>query len=157
MDRDRVACSSGPTHSRADVGVVVVTVVISSVFDDGERIAKVFTEVLAERIRQAERFGDREDHPSIDPTLLWGRTKGELNTETAIHQAAQRYEIPTAARARTLRERSTQVSWPAIIVEELAESVEAAIRFGDGPLLRAEIVQVVATCVAWLENLDRRD
>lgn len=123
--------------------------------DNLDRIGSILDEVLLERAKQAERFGDREDIPSVDPTLLWGRTRGEMNNEPVLVQAAERYEIPTAARARHLRE-GPHYSWPSILVEELAESVDAAVRFGDGPLLRAEIIQLAATCVAWVENIDRR-
>lgn len=126
--------------------------------EDLDRVTKVFTEVLMERVRQADKFGADEDHPSLDPTLTWGLTKGEMNTEVTISRAAQRYEIPTAKRAQDLRNRSSKahLSWPTIVVEELAESVEAAVRWGDGPLLRAEIIQTIATCFAWVENIDRR-
>lgn len=121
------------------------------------RIASIFDEVLVERANQFDRYGT-EDIPSIDPTLLYGRTMAERTADVASIQAAERYEIPTARRARHLRERAgSNQSWPAIVVEELSESVEAACKWGDGPLLRAEIIQTIATLVAWLENIDRRD
>lgn len=122
---------------------------------DFARITGIFHEVLLERVKQHDRFG-YDDLPSLDPTLFV-RLASQMNTELAATQAAERYEIPTAKRAKHLRERAVKPSWTHVIVEELAESVEAACRFGDGPLLRAEIIQVIASCVAWLENIDRRD
>jgi len=167
MGASRSCDTRRPAPARDVVGVVAVSddafpkqedieqAILDQELNNFDHIGKIFTEILAERVHQTEKFGDREDLPSLDPTLFI-RLAAQMNTEVASTQAAERYEIPTAKRAKHLRERAAKPSWVHVVVEELAESVEAACRFGDGPLLRAEIIQVAASCVAWLENIDRR-
>lgn len=65
--------------------------------------------------------------------------------------------ISSAQQARRWTDASHQagtLSWTDVFVEEAAEAVDAAEE-GDLPGLRQELVQVIAVCVRWLEDLDR--
>jgi NTP pyrophosphatase (non-canonical NTP hydrolase) len=67
-------------------------------------------------------------------------------------------EIPTAWRAKQLTRYAAggdYLSWDKILVEEVAEAVEAAAN-GDLTALREELVQVAAVAVAWIEAINRR-
>lgn len=93
--------------------------------------------VSEERRRQEDRWGTQR-HPHRHPTR-W-----------AFHglQSAQ------ACRDSCERRRALgTLSWPDILAEEVAEAVEAT--YGpDLAALRAELVQVAAVAVAWIERID---
>lgn len=107
--------------------------------------------VSAERDRQDRKWGV-QDHPDLDPVLV-GRPGG-----ATPQRHAECLEIPTAGRAKflcgTAADRG-EVTWAAILTEELCEAVEAAA-LGDREALRSELMQVAAVAVAWMEALDRR-
>ena len=88
------------------------------------------------------------------PTGPWPttRTSGQLAL-----WAAHSLEIPTARGARIACERAAEaglVTWGHILVEEVADAIEAGA-VASGGELRAELVQVAAVVCAWLEDLDR--
>lgn len=124
---------------------------------DGEHKRwRIFDEIHAERVRQHERFGE-EAHPDVDRALT-DRVGG-----CSVMEMAMEYEIPTAGRARFNRNHAGkigQTTWAHVAVEEMAEAVEAAgeAQQGRAPLatLRAELVQLAAVAVAWIEAIDRR-
>lgn len=98
--------------------------------------ATILTEVLAERIRQDEKWGE-QNHPDIYQAL-W-------------------YPAPKSDEAKALcdvRAKARQISYTDILLEELAEAVDEA-RAGNKQLLRDELIQVAAVSVAWIEKLDR--
>ena len=111
--------------------------------DDGsasDRLASptdlVLLEVAAERAAQDERWGE-QNHPdgtgpAHDPIvgLLADRARGL--TTSAAEQGS--------------------LTWRHILREEYAEAAAEA----DPAKLRAELVQVAAVAVAWIEALDRR-
>ena len=109
----------------------------------------VVADVVAERKRQNRKWG-QQDHRDADPDLLdrpGGATPARL---------ADELEIPTAGRAKYLcneAARTGRPSWSVILIEEVAEAVEA---IGDDVALRDELVQVAAVAVAWIEAIDRR-
>lgn len=93
---------------------------------------RVLSEVLAERIRQDGQFGE-QNHPdgtSSDPT---SRLMAE--SARALCQFA-----------------GSGVTWRRILDEEFRE----ALAEEDPAKLRAELVQVAAVAVAWIEAIDRR-
>lgn len=97
-------------------------------------MSAVFEELAAERARQDAKWGP-QNHPGVDPFVDYG--------------------IPTADVARTACETAAKqrsVTWGHILVEELAEALEA----GSEAALRRELVQVAAVAVAWIECIDRR-
>lgn len=110
---------------------------------------RALTAVAAERLAQDAKWGP-QNHPDADPVLL-GRPGGADG-----QRLAEDLEIPNAARAkflcRTAGDRGCD-NWAAILVEEVSEAVDA---IGDDAALRAELVQVAAVAVAWVEAIDRR-
>lgn len=97
----------------------------------------VLGEVGDERHRQHAKWG-RQDHPSFDAERM-----------------PEYYEMPTAHRARALCEKAFQNgkgTFAHIAVEEFVEAIDAHSE----DELRAELVQVAAVCVAWVEAIDRR-
>lgn len=96
-------------------------------------MAVVLAEVIQERVRQDEKWGE-QNHP--DGTgLSW--------------------EIEAAKSARRVCDRKADlgtVSWADILHEEYAE----ALAERDVERLREELVQVAAVAVAWIEAIDRR-
>lgn len=109
----------------------------------------VLAQVAKERARQDAKWGP-QNHPDADPVLL-GRAGGVDG-----QRLAEELEIPSAARAKFLCRMAGNRgadNWGAILVEELAEAVDA---IGDDAALRAELVQVAAVAVAWVEAIDRR-
>lgn len=109
----------------------------------------VIAEVMGERRAQDAKWGE-QNHPDLDPVLL-GREGG-----CTPKRMAEEYEIPTAGRAQQLCDvefgRGTG-TWAHILVEEVAEAVGTN---GNTVALRAELIQVAAVAVAWVEAIDRR-
>jgi hypothetical protein len=110
-------------------------------------------EILVERARQDAKWGE-QNHPDADPVLLDRYAREERPID---HQVlAADVEIPTGDRGRFITEHAAaigRVHWSAILVEEVAEVVE---EIGNDERLRAELVQVAAVAVAWIEAIDRR-
>ena len=117
---------------------------------------KILGEITAERVRQDAKWGE-QNHPDVD-RVLTGRPTG-----CRVERMAMEYNIPSANSAREacdVAARIGQCTWAHILVEEIAEAVEAATlaQLGQGPLaaLRKELVQVAAVAVSWIEAIDRR-
>ncbi|QDM57120.1 hypothetical protein SEA_WHACK_57 [Rhodococcus phage Whack] len=110
----------------------------------------VLTEVAEERVRQDAKWGE-QNHPDVDQVLMT-REGGVSPSRMAEH-----YEIPTAGRAKFLCDQAAnfgQVTYAHILIEEVAEVVEAATR-ASVTELRTELIQVAAVAVAWVEKLER--
>ncbi len=102
----------------------------------------VLAEVLAERASQDARFG-RQDHidgtgPERDNPIRLARTVGEA--------------ADTARQATDRALSRGEVTFAQILTEEAFEALAAT----DPARLRAELVQVAASAVCWIEALDRR-
>jgi hypothetical protein len=114
--------------------------------DASTRLERVLDEVRAERDRQDSKWGI-QDHPSIRPNLA-----GALpDTVCRI------YGLPPDDEAKVIcdtRFRRGDGAYADIAVEELAEAVAAAVT--SDAECRAELVQVAAVVVAWIEAIDRR-
>lgn len=107
----------------------------------------VLDEVGMERGRQDEKWGP-QNHPDLAEVF-----KGETPD-----QVASGYFIPTAGFAKCMCESDFDQgypNWAAVLIEELAESIEQAA-LGDTKELRKELIQVAAVAVAWVEAIDRR-
>jgi hypothetical protein len=106
--------------------------------------------VTAERARQREKWGEEQPHPVVTRLggITWNARAGDL------------YSITSARAAREtlhLRELSGIVSFGDILVEELAEAVEASAAAGetsDDSL--GEWVQVAAVSLQIVETILRR-
>lgn len=96
------------------------------------RTAAILDEVLAERVRQDARWGV-QSHP--DGT-------GGPHRVVAANEARQQYELAAADGALTY-------------LHIMEEEVREAFAETDAPTLRAELIQVAAVAVQWVEKLDR--
>src|SRR4051794_1223245 len=94
---------------------------------------QVLQEVLAERIRQDEKWGE-QNHP--DGTAITGDDERAVNARHVCQALAS----------------IGQGSWRDILWEEVAE----AFAEKDPAALRAELLQVAAVAVNWAEAIDRR-
>ena len=111
--------------------------------------AHVLDAIERERDRQDAKWGV-QNHPSMSCTVI-------PTDPRAARDASWRFGLPTASEARESCDDAKAVKdlcWPDILVEEVAESIEEAAR-NDWPKLRAELIQVAAVCVAWIECMDR--
>lgn len=98
-------------------------------------------DIICERLRNRARWSV-QDHPSVH-----GTPHGMPNTFI--------YDIPGEKRAKALCEgkaRRGTITWTDILLEEFAEAVDAP----DDIARRAELVQVAAVALAWIECIDRR-
>lgn len=99
-----------------------------------EAIAQINEEIVAERVRQEEKFPDQVDLPD--------GTGAEHSATVAKIARAACDEAHKAGR----------VTWRHILCEEYAEAVAEV----DRVKLRAELIQVAAVCVKWIEWIDKR-
>lgn len=102
--------------------------------DRAAETTAVLEDVAAERARQRARFGRQElaDGTGLEP---WDETERD--------EARLRCDRATLAGSLT---------WRHVLEEEVAEALAEA----DPVELRAELVQVAAVAVQWIEALDRR-
>lgn len=108
-------------------------------------INKMLQQIEAERRRQDAKFGVQA-HLSVP-----NRARGNARTAcdyTKIHSAQSYRDL-----YETLTGMGT-LTWPVILMEEVAEAVESAAT-GTPNELKDELIQVAAVAVAWLEYLDR--
>lgn len=102
-------------------------------------MGNVIHEVMDERLRQDAKWGI-QDHPDIP---------------SGCKHPHLFFDIPTADAARAFCQdafRRGTGSFAHILTEEVSEAIEDA----DTPeRLRAELIQVAAVCVAWVEKIDR--
>lgn len=105
--------------------------------------AAVLEEVLAERARQDEKWGE-QNHPSgTGPDVQW-----------PVHAWGGAKAVAEVAKDRTdWRAREGGLTYLDILHEEVAE----AFAEKDEQALRAELVQVAAVAVQWIEAIDRRE
>lgn len=93
----------------------------------------VADEVVAERARQDDRWGE-QNHPD-----------GTGSPAQIARSESTRRDCEAAAA-------SDRLTWCDVLREEVAE----AFAESDPGLLRAELLQVAAVAMAWVEHLDRR-
>lgn len=97
-------------------------------------VTAALDEVAAERVRQDAKWGEQNHPDGTRPTIP------TLNArEQAIHECDYAHRNGTG-------------TWRHILEEEVAE----AFAESDPVKLRAELVQVAAVAVAWVEAIDRR-
>lgn len=96
--------------------------------------ARIYNDVVTERQRQDEMWGDQNHYSDgTDPMF-------EIDRE--------------AARSLCNAEaRKGETNWTSILLEEVFEAVS---EYEDTDKLRAELIQVAAVSVAWIESIDRR-
>ena len=91
-------------------------------------------DLYRERRAQVAKFGDQA-HP--DGCLRWHRLATYL-------EADARYELKA----------HDKPNWTAILLEEVGEAIQAGSKSPEE--LRAELVQVMAVCGAWIHDIDHR-
>lgn len=117
---------------------------------------RILEEIDAERERQDAKWGE-QNHPDVDRVLT------DRHGACTVARMCEEYGIPHPTRAKAECDHAAKIgqcTWAHILVEELAEAVEAATlaQLGREPLaaLRKELVQVAAVAVSWIEAIDRR-
>jgi hypothetical protein len=111
-----------------------------------------WAEVKAEMDAAFAKFGAQTTVPDVDQVLM-NREGG-----CTAQRMAEEYEIPTAGHAKSITDRKFirgQGTWGHILVEEIAEAIEAATVEGPGRL-RAELIQVAAVALRWCDAIDER-
>jgi len=119
---------------------------------DKARESAVLDEIAAERARQEAKWGE-QNHPDLDPhdfdtvvrneyAFRADRWK-EINDRRAKDGCEVKYRDPNAS----------CTAWDGVLLEEVYE----ALAEDDQAKVRAELVQVAAVAVAWVEAIDRRD
>lgn len=108
----------------------------------------VLTEVAAERLRQDARWGE-QNHPDgtsmpMACELLGHMSRVDGHTLEEPSQVAQRLNQEAIDADR--------LTWAHILLEEVCEALEER----DVARLRAELVQVAAVAVNWIEAISRR-
>ena len=106
------------------------------------RSARVLEEVSAERARQDDKWGE-QNHPN-----------GTRDDRRMLRDASMPTWGTICYRARGLTDASAKagsVEYLDILLEEVAEAFSES----DPNLLRAELIQVAAVAVAWVEKIDR--
>lgn len=112
---------------------------MSRTVEQDMRTSDVLDEVHMERINQDD-------------------ARGEQNLPDGTGPASQFMGVPVdkvrelMQNVVNLAEQAGQSSWLPVLLEEVFEAAAEA----DVPALRAELVQVAAVAVAWVEALDRR-
>lgn len=113
---------------------------------------KIADEVHAEIHRAWVKFGPQYDTPDVDQVLMF-REGGCTDL-----RMAQEYEIPTSSRAKFMTDTAFgrgRGTWAHILVEEVAEAIEAATT-GASADLRTELLQVAAVAMRWIDTIDQR-
>lgn len=98
--------------------------------------------ILAERERQIEKFGVQNHRSEMQSPRLWKC----LRAADPLAALRVEYDYETKRNTNT---------WPVILAEEFYEALYECTMPIDKEALRAELVQVAAVCVAWLESLDQ--
>jgi hypothetical protein len=98
-------------------------------------LQSVLDEVSAERTRQDDKWGE-QNH--LDGTALTD---------------VERVDAETARRACQQAARDRALTWRLVLEEEVREAYAEA----DPAKLRAELIQVAAVALAWVEAIDRRN
>lgn len=104
-------------------------------------VTSVLGEVMAERWRQHEKWG-QQNHP--DGTGPGRRWPGLFNHAMADTANIAKLQVDHEAKRG-------ECTYGGILLEEVFE----AMAEGDRQNLRAELVQVAAVAVAWIEKIDR--
>ena len=118
--------------------------------------AKVLEEISHERGRQIAKHGNQSSLP--DGTGRRHEVFGELddlliNQGPEVHNAALARVAKVRTDSASHSEGNGSITFEHILTEEWAE----AIAESDPALLRAELVQVAAVCVQWIEAIDGRE
>jgi hypothetical protein len=105
-------------------------------------MSKILLEVAHERGKQDAKMGE-QNWPSVCARELDDSTYAQIYGIPSEQMAKRAYDVAATA---------GDLTWTDIAIEELAEVVEAPSEAHR----RAELIQLAAVCVAWIEAIDRR-
>lgn len=109
----------------------------------------ILIDISHERTSQFAKWG-QQDHPdSFSNYPLADYTSHRYMTAAELADRAKENNDADGDRG--------DVNWQNILLEEVFETLEAAQRARHPDHLRAELVQVAAVAVAWVEAIDRRE
>lgn len=114
---------------------------------------EILDDLIAEIARAEAKFGAQHDVPDVDQVLV-NRIGG-----CSPVRMAEEYGIPSAPRAKQHTDIAFsrgQGTWGHILVEEVAEAIEAAVVDRPHADLRAELIQVAAVALRWIDAIDER-
>ena len=103
----------------------------------------VLAHVLDERRRQDVKWGEQNHSDGTGPDIRW---------QPGIQSTATAAVLADEFRRRCQANSPGEDTWRDILLEEVAE----ALAENDPAKLRAELVQVAAVAVQWIEAIDRR-
>lgn len=112
-------------------------------------LEEVLLAVADERRKQDEKWGIQDYHPSL-PTILIGSPATTVADWLGI-QTARAAKLRVDAQAKM-----GQANFACILLEEVAEAIEAAAN-GNDTALKIELIQVAATAVKWIERMTDED
>lgn len=96
-------------------------------------VEQVLAEIKTERWRQDNKFGEQNHPDGTSKDYKWladsAREKCNSNAENGL------------------------VTWKNILQEEFYEALSETNQY----LIRAELLQVAAVCVSWIQSIDRRN
>lgn len=137
-------------NDRAKNVILRLRAELASVADAVAAQLTAVADVLTERDRQEFKWGE-QNHPIVE--------EQHVAAPMVAICAARRHSVPTADSARALCDglaRQRRVTYADILVEEVAEAIEASAIHGDASdESRAEWVQVAAVALAIVERIDR--
>lgn len=110
----------------------------SALLSDGYRT--FFEAMVAERLRQCEKFGPQD----LTPSLPDDDDRADIRILITSELQAKRLCDDAFANERG--------SWAHIAIEEMAEIVDAP----DDAHRREELIQLATVCMAWVEAIDRQ-
>lgn len=105
----------------------------------------VLQEVIRERVRQTEKYGDNADlEDGTGPETRWLLPFTTASSSVIEDELRADYE--------DFEEDAGKPTWVHLIREEVAEAFQER----DPKRLAAELIQVAALCVSWVEKIDAR-
>lgn len=109
---------------------------------------RVLGDIAMERHRQIKRYGlNRENPDGTGPRTAWLLPLAPESAAEIQKVFRQDYEDWEEEGG------NGPVTWVHLIREEIAEAFQET----DPDRLRAELIQVAALCVSWIQNLDHRE
>jgi hypothetical protein len=118
--------------------MVTTDPIVSS--DDATRRVRILSEILRERTRQDQKWGEQNHPDGTGPQHVWVFTGPAAFVAESVRSECQRKAADGFC------------TWLDILLEEAAE----AFAESDSAKLREELIQVAAVAVSWVEAIDRR-
>ncbi len=142
-----VVTNAAPLRAVTDALTDLATAIRNMLDDQAERESTateaVLAHVLDELRRQDVKWGEQNHSDGTGPDIRW---------QPGIQSTATAAVLADEFRRRCQANSPGEDTWRDILLEEVAE----ALAENDPAKLRAELVQVAAVAVQWIEAIDRR-